>query len=73
MSDYEKAKAAFDYIITHVSMGEPIGLDLWRIHGGWDAPIPLVEQKEILLNLPVLLSGQQTGIHEVLPPAVGTG
>ena len=33
MSDYEKAKAAFDYIITHVSMGEPIGLDLWRIHG----------------------------------------
>ncbi len=47
MSDYEKAKAAFDYIITHVSMGEPIGLDLWRVHGGWDAPIPFVEQRAL--------------------------
>ncbi len=47
MSEYEKAKAAFDYIITHVSMGEPIGPELWRIHGGGDAPIPFVEQRAL--------------------------
>ena len=47
MSDYEKAKAAFDYIITHVSMGEPIGPELWRIHGGGDTPIPFVEQRAL--------------------------
>lgn len=47
MSDYEKTKAAFDYMITHVSMGEPIGLELWRIHGGGEEPIPFVEQRAI--------------------------
>ncbi len=47
MSEYEKAKAAFDYIITHVSMGEPIGPELWRIHGGGDTPIPFVEQRAL--------------------------
>ena len=47
MSDYEKAKAAFDYMITHVSMGEPIGSELWRIHGGGEEPIPFVEQRAI--------------------------
>lgn len=41
MSEYEKTKAAFDYMITHVSMGEPVGLELWCIHGGGDTPIPL--------------------------------
>ena len=47
MSEYEKTKAAFDYIITHVSMGEPIGQQLWRIHGGGDAPIPFIEQRAL--------------------------
>ncbi|MCI9458187.1 MAG: DUF362 domain-containing protein [Oscillospiraceae bacterium] len=47
MNEYERAKAAFDYIITHVSMGEPIGPELWRIHGGGDAPIPFVEQRAL--------------------------
>ncbi|MCI8443424.1 MAG: transglutaminase domain-containing protein [Provencibacterium sp.] len=47
MSDYEKTRAAFDYMITHVSMEEPIGLELWRIHGGGDTPIPFVEQRAI--------------------------
>lgn len=47
MSEYEKTKAAFDYMITHVSMGEPIGLELWRIHGGGAEPISFVEQRAI--------------------------
>ena len=47
MSDYEKAKAAFDYMITHVSMGEPVGLELWRIYGGGEKPIPFVEQRAV--------------------------
>lgn len=47
MSEYEKTKAAFDYMITHVSMEEPIGLDLWRIYGGGEEPIPFVEQRAI--------------------------
>ncbi len=47
MSEYEKTKAAFDYMITHVSMGEPIGAELWRIHGGGEEPIPFVEQRAI--------------------------
>lgn len=47
MSNYEKTKAAFDYMITHVSMGEPIGSELWRIHGGGETPVPFVEQRAI--------------------------
>lgn len=47
MSEYEKTKAAFDYVITHVSMGEPIGLELWRVHGGGAEPLPFVEQRAI--------------------------
>lgn len=47
MSEYEKTKAAFDYMITNVSMGEPVGLGLWRIHGGGDTPIPFVEQRAL--------------------------
>lgn len=47
MGEYEKTKAAFDYMITHVSMGEPIGLELWRVHGGGTEAIPFVEQRAI--------------------------
>lgn len=47
MNDYEKTKAAFDYMITHVSMGEPIGQELWRIYGGGKEPIPFVEQRAL--------------------------
>lgn len=47
MSEYEKAKAAFDYMITHVSMGEPIGSELWRVHGGGDTPVSFVEQRAL--------------------------
>ena len=47
MNEYERTKAAFDYMITHVSMGEPIGQQLWRIHASEDAPIPFVEQRAL--------------------------
>ena len=47
MGEYEKAKAAFDYLITHVSIGEPIGLELWRVHGGGAEAIPFIEQRAI--------------------------
>jgi len=47
MSEYERTKAAFDYMITHVSMGEPIGSELWRVHGGGDTPVSFVEQRAL--------------------------
>ena len=31
ISEFEKAKAAFDYIIEKVTLDDPIGLDLWRV------------------------------------------
>ena len=47
MGEYEKAKAAFDDLITHVSIGEPIGLELWRVHGGGAEAIPFIEHRAI--------------------------
>ena len=47
MTDYEKAKAAFDYMIAHTSFQEPVGLDLWRIHGGGEEPIDYVQERAL--------------------------
>ena len=47
MGEYQRVKAAFDYMIRHVAMGEPAGLDLWRVHGGGDTPISFVEERAI--------------------------
>lgn len=47
MSEYERAKAAFDYMIDHTVFDEPVGPELWRIHGGGDAPIPYLQQKAL--------------------------
>ena len=47
MSEYDKAKAAFDYMIEHTVLDEPIGLEIWRIHGGGEVPIPYLEQRAI--------------------------
>ncbi|MCL2035372.1 MAG: transglutaminase-like domain-containing protein [Oscillospiraceae bacterium] len=53
MSEYDKAKAAFDYIIQTTSLTEPIGLELWRVRGEND-PLPsFVENR----SLSVLLFG----------------
>ena len=47
MSEYEKAKAAFDYMIENTILDEPLGLELWRVHGGGDTPIPFLEQRAL--------------------------
>ena len=47
MSDYEKAKAAFDYMIENTYLDEPIGLELWRVHGGGEEPISYLEQRAL--------------------------
>ena len=47
MSEYERTKAAFDYMVEHTILDEPIGLDLWRVHGGGDQPIPYLQQRAL--------------------------
>lgn len=47
MSEYERAKAAFDYMIENTYLDEPIGLELWRIHGGGEEAIPYLEQRAL--------------------------
>lgn len=53
MSEYEKAKAAFDYLIENTSLDDPVGLDLWRIRGSDDERPSFVENR----SLSVLLYG----------------
>lgn len=53
MSEYEKAKAAFDYMIANTSLTDPVGLDLWRVRGGHDGLPSFVENR----SLSVLLYG----------------
>ena len=47
MSEYERAKAAFDYMIENTYLDEPIGLELWRIHGGGEKAILYLEQRAL--------------------------
>ena len=47
MGEYERAKAAFDYMLTHTVIGEPIGQELWRTHGGGEEPIPFLQQRAL--------------------------
>lgn len=47
MSEYEWTKAAFDYMIWNTYLDELVGLDLWRIHGGGEQPIPFLEQRAL--------------------------
>jgi len=53
MSEYEKAKAAFDYMIETTNLTEPVGLNLWRIRGNGGEPPSFVENR----SLSVLLYG----------------
>lgn len=53
MSEYEKAKAAFDYMIEATNLADPVGLDLWRIRGTHDGRPSFVENR----SLSVLLYG----------------
>lgn len=47
MSEFEKSKAAFDYMLLHTDIGEPVLSDLWRIHGGREEAIPFLEQRAL--------------------------
>ena len=51
MGEYEKAKAAFDYIIETTHFLEPVGLDLWRIRGDYKAPPSFVENRSLSVLL----------------------
>jgi len=53
MSEFDMAKAAFNFIIENTVMGEPVGLDLWRIRGQGDRQPDFVENR----SLSVLLFG----------------
>lgn len=53
MTEYEKAKAAFDYLIENTSLDDPVGLDLWRIRSSGDEAPSFVENR----SLSVLLYG----------------
>ena len=47
MGEYGLAKAAFDYMVENTWMAEPVGLELWRVHGGGEEPIPFLQQRAL--------------------------
>ena len=47
MGEYEKAKAAFDYMIEHTALTDPVGLELWRIRGSYHEPPAFVENRSL--------------------------
>ena len=47
MSEYDRTKAAFDYVLDHMTRGEGIGQELWRIHEDRAEPIPYLEQRAL--------------------------
>lgn len=54
MSEYERAKAAFDYMIASTNLIDPVGLDLWRIRGDQGQTQPSYVENR---SLSVLLYG----------------
>lgn len=47
MSEFEKTKVAFDYMLLHTAVGEPILSEVWRIHGDREEAIPFLEQRAL--------------------------
>lgn len=47
MSEYERTKAAFDYMLENTAINEPVGQELWRLHSNAEQAIPFVEQRAI--------------------------
>lgn len=47
MSESQRAKAAFDYMIEHTSPGEPIGPALWRTQAAGEERLPFLEQRAL--------------------------
>lgn len=51
MSEYERAKAAFDYMIATTNLAEPLGLELWRIRSGGGEQLSYVENRSLSVLL----------------------
>lgn len=47
MGEYERAKAAFDYMIENTVMDEPVGLNLWRLYSPGDSRLTFVENRSL--------------------------
>lgn len=47
MAEFEKAKAAFDYMIENTVLDEPIGLGLWRIYSPEGSRLSFVENRSL--------------------------
>ena len=48
MSEYEKAKAGYDYLVQNVSKGEAVCPELWRIYQkDPNTPVPFVENRAV--------------------------
>lgn len=47
MTEFEKAKAAFDYMIENTVFDEPIGLELWRVRADGEEAPTFVEQRAL--------------------------
>jgi hypothetical protein len=49
MGEFEKAKAAFDYIIETATLDDPFGLDIWRVRGSDGPAHSFVENRSVSL------------------------
>ena len=47
MTEFEKAKAAFDYMIENTVFDAPIGLELWRVRADGEEAPTFVEQRAL--------------------------
>lgn len=50
MTEYERAKAAYDWILNTATEEDPIGFDIWRVHSeDPNTPIPYLENRALSL------------------------
>ena len=47
MSEYDRTKAAFDYVLDHMTRGEAVGQEIWRLHSDRPDPVPYLEQRAL--------------------------
>ncbi|MDR2908557.1 MAG: hypothetical protein LBU86_01560 [Oscillospiraceae bacterium] len=48
MTEFERAKAAFDYIVETTTLADPVGLELWRVRGGEGDSLPTFAENRSL-------------------------
>ena len=51
MSEYEKVKTLFDYMLDTTAIGEPIGIEIWRVRGNYAEPPSYLEQRALSVLL----------------------